>query len=274
MGNFIDVEVRGGLGDLFIYFHNSTAYEEIEAMGPDDRARVTIISHNPFADEIFRWHPKLAQIEIVKSRAFIMEYDKIDLRRSVGIQDHAPVGRPRRDLKPITFYPSPDDSALLAAELPKAPFLAVAPTASGMEIENRNLPQEAVSRMVALARVSGIPVVFIGRTYQGPHAPKAVPSRPAGVVDFTDRLSIPGTAEVVKRCLAAVCAHSAILQLVWFERKPNFTMYPPKYKWHDFDNPSPFAVGKDYPETVRMLFSEFTPAKFSVFLAKNFPRSR
>ena len=66
--------------------------------------------------------------------------------------------------------------------------------------------------------------------------------------------------------------HSALLLLSWYERKANFVMYPPKYKWHDFDHPSPFGFGKDYPETVRMLFSEFAPSKFTNFLSENFKR--
>ncbi len=271
----IEIELRGGLGDCFIGLHETMAHEEIEALKSDERARVTIISHNPFADEIFRWHPKSPQIEIVKSRHFFNPpYNNPRIRKEAGIPEQPPPQRPPRARAPIQFYPSPEDLELIESTLPKRPFLAIAPTSSGMEIENRNIPPPIIAKICAASK-RRVPVVFLGRTYSGPHARKDAPRRPAdpGIVDLTDRLSVPGTASVVKRARATVCAHSALLLLSWYERKPNFTMYPPKYKWHDFDNPSPFGFGKDYPETVRMLFSEFTVQKFLVFLEKNFPKA-
>lgn len=269
----IEIEARGGLGDCFIWFHETMAYEDIEALKPDERIKVTLISHNPFADEILKWHPKAPQIDIVKSKHFFNPpYDNPQIRKDAGIPEQMPPQRPPRARAPIKFYPSPDDLKIIESDLPKVPFLGIAPTSSGMEIENRNIPLPTVVHICASAKVRGIPVVFLGRTYAGPHARKDAPTRPSGpgIIDFTDRLSVPGTAEVVKRSRAMVCAHSALLLLSWYERKPNFTMYPPKYKWHDFDNPSPFGFGKDYPETVRMLFVEFTVSKFSEFLKKNF----
>jgi hypothetical protein len=271
MSKLIDVEVRGGLGDVFIQFHETTAYDEIDAMSQDDRARVTIISHNPFADEIFKWHPKRDRIEIVKSRHFFLApYDVPGPRIAAGVAPVAPAGHPGRQRQPIRFYPSPDDLKILETVVPKAPFLVIAPTASGMEIENRNFPPGIITTIVDLARSRRIPIIFVGRTYQGPHAPKAAPTYPPGVIDLTDLLSVPGTAEVLKRSRATVCAHSALLLLSWYERKPNFILMPPRYKHVDFDNPSPFGFGKDFPETVRMMFSEFTSQKFDIFLEKNF----
>lgn len=266
----IDIELRSGLGDGLIYLHESIAYEVIEQLGPDDRARVTIISHNPFVDEIFLWHPKAKQIEIVKSKFFFLNFEDSKTRISAGVSEQPPRLYDRRERLPIRFYPSPVDIDVIAKTLPKEPFLAIAPTASGMEIENRNIPESIVDRIVSLSRSKGIATVFLGRTYQGPHPRKEAPSRPGKTIDLTDRLSIPGTAEVIKRSRATVCAHSALLLLSWYERKPNFAMYPTKYKNVDFDNPSPFGFGKDYPETVRMLFGDFSDSKFEAFLDRNF----
>jgi len=270
----LEIEVRGGLGDLLIKFHHTTAYEELCALGQFDRARVTIISHNPFADELLKWHPNRDRIDVVKSSSFIVEYDKPDLRRAVGVPEIAPPDRPARDPKPVTFYPSPADLAILDFELPPEPYLVIAPTASGMEIENRDIPGPMLEMIAIATLLRGIPIVLVGRTYQGPHAPKNPWPRPCGdrILDLTDRLTVPGTIEVVKRARAGVFAHSALLQLAWVERKPNFVLYPPKYKWHDFDNPSPFAFGKDFPETTRMLFEEFKASKFSAFLSTHFKR--
>jgi ADP-heptose:LPS heptosyltransferase len=272
----IDLEVRGGLGDVFIYLHQSTAYDEINAMGPGDKARITIISHNPFCDEIFKWHPKASQIEVVKSRHFVMEYDNVETRRSIGVQDHAPVGRPGRERKPIPFFESPEDARILAEKLPKGPYLAIAPTASGMEVENRNLPPLLIETAFSLCQKHNIPIVLLGRNFQGPHAykPGFITNARPGVINLIDQLSVPGTAHVIKRARAVLAAHSALLLLSWYERKPVFVAYPPKYWHHDFSNPhSPFVFGKDYPETVHTLFSDYKPEMFAKFLDRNFPQS-
>ncbi len=262
----------GGLGDAFLVLHESAAYEALEGLAPGERASVYIISHNPYVAEIFRWHPKASQIDVFVSRYFFMEYSDAAKRADAGIPPDPIDPSLPRACAPVRFWPSPEDREVLDAELPPGPFLAVAPTASGMEIENRNLPTAMVVSALALCRVLEIPAVLLGRTYQGPHAPKDVPPRPSGpgIVDLTDRLSVPGTVEVVKRSRALLSAHSCLLLLAWYERKPNFVAYPPQYKFHDFDHPSPFGFGKDYPETTRMLISEYTPSKFSRFLSKHF----
>lgn len=271
----IEVEVRGGLGDAFITLHETMAYERLEKLGDGEAAEVGIISHNPFVDEIFKWHPNAGRIKIRKSRYFFLEYNDRGKRLDAGAFERAPEPQPPRERGPISFYPSSEDLRVIAAELPDRPYLAIAPTASGMEIENRNIPPGIVANICALACLRDIPVVFLGRTYQGPHAPKAAPTRPVDpprIFDLTDKLSVPGTAEVVRRCRAIVSAHSALLLLSWYNRKPNFLLYPPKYKWHDFDHPSQFGFGKDYTETTRMLFKEFSPYKLNLFLSKNFTR--
>lgn len=262
------IALYGGLGDGLITIHESTGYESLEKLGPDERARVYIISHNPFAEEIFRWHPKASQIDVFKAKFFFTDYANERIRAEAGIPPEPLDPCEPRPLAPVRFHASPMDLAILEQRLPKRPFLAVAPTASGMEIENRNIPLNILSATTALARTYGIPVVFLGRTYQGPHAPKLAPSLPSGrgVVNLTDCLSVPGTIEVVKRATAVLSAHSCLLLLSWYERKPVFALYPLKYKQHDFDRPSPFGFGKNYPECTRMLFGEFKPNHMRAFL--------
>lgn len=269
----IEVETTGGLGDAFITFHETDAYDRICAMGPRDQAVVTIISHNPFVHEIFKWHPKAAQIKVLSSKFFFHEYDNTPQRRNAGLTDKPPPKCPRRKRLPIPFFVSPQDEMVLASKLPRVPYLAVAPTSSGMEIENRNLPAALVETAFAICRSRNIPIVTLGRNYQGPHAYKHgfAGAGQEGVVDLIDQLSVPGTAHVIKRAAAVLSAHSALLLLSWYERRPTFTAYPPKYWQHDFSNPiSPFVFGKDYPETDHMLFSDYKPSRFESFLAKHF----
>lgn len=269
----IEVETRGGLGDAFITFHETDAYERICKMGPAESATVSIISHNPFVDELFKWHPKAAQIKVVKARFFFHEHTNTPMRRNAGLSDNPPPACARRKRLPIPMFPSPQDGQVLASKLPRVPFLAVAPTSSGMEIENRSLPAPLIETAFEVCRNRNIPIVLLGRNYQGPHAYKPGFTGPAqqGVVDLIDQLSVPGTAQVIKRATAVLSAHSALLLLSWYERRPVFVAYPPKYFQHDFSNPiSPFVFGKDYPETDHMLFADYKPSRFESFVAKNF----
>lgn len=269
----IEVETRGGLGDAFITFHETDAYQRICQMGPKDEAYVSIISHNPFVDEIFKWHPNRDRIKVVKSRFFFHEYQNVEMRRNAGLADKPPPACPKRERKPIPFFSSPEDGKVLVSLLPKVPYLAVAPTSSGMEVENRSLPPNLIETAFTSARFRKIPIVLLGRNYQGPHAFKPGFTGPTkdGVVDLIDKLSVPGTAQVIKRAGAVLSAHSALLLLSWYERRPTFVAYPPKYFHHDFSNPiSPFVFGKDYPTTEHMLFKDYSMGRFDKFLARNF----
>jgi hypothetical protein len=269
----ITIDLCGGLGDAFIKIHETVGYELLETLKPEERASVRIISHNPFVREIFSWHPRRDQIDVYVANFFFLDYENPALRRSAGVPEIPEQPLPSRQRAPVKFYPSPGDFVVIEQELPRGDFLAVAPTASGMEIENRDLPPEIMDPSVAAAQTAGIPIVLLGRTYSGPHPPKDRYFRPVGpgIVDLTDRLSVPGTAEVVRRARALLSAHSCLLLLAWYARKPSFVTYPLRYAEADFRNPnSPFAFGRDYPETVHMPFNGYSRRAFEKFLKENF----
>jgi hypothetical protein len=264
--------LTGGLGDAFIAMHETDGYDALNRLRPDERARVYIISHNPFVPEIFHWHPYATQIDVFTSSHFFLNFTDPAERARGGIPPEPIDPAPTRPRTPVQFWPSPKDFEVLELSLPREPYLVVAPTASGMEIENRNLPLSILTTALAHARIRRIPAVLVGRTYNGPHAPKAAPPRPSGpgIVDLTDRLSVPGTVEVVKRARAILSAHSCMLLVAWYERLPNFLALPPKYEWHDFLHTSPFGFGKDYPESTRVLFENYRPQMFADFLGRSF----
>lgn len=267
------IDICGGLGDAFISIHEYQEYSDIGTSPEGHRTEAVVNSHNPFVDEIFKWHPHASKIDVLKSKHFFHEHHEDAHRANAGLPPFEPIGRKTRARLPVRFFPSPADLETIRTKLPKRPYLAVAPSASGMEIENRNLTHEILAATNSICRERSIPFVLLGRTYQGPHAPKAAPRRDFGqIVDLTDKLSVPGTVEVVQRATAVLSAHSSLLLLSWYNRVPNFVMYPPQYKHHDFDNPSPFGFGKDYPETTRMLLSEFRPQLFWSFLERHFKR--
>lgn len=267
----IEFEIRGGLGDGFIELHETTAYEDLESLGARERATVYSICHNPYLHELFRWHPARERIRIVSSPTFFFDYLNVEKRRLSGLPDNPPTRRPVRPAAPIRFYPSAEDLRVLRC-LPDRPFLALAASASSVD---RNLPEPVIQAAVRVCAARGIPIVTFGRTYQNPLSMKveAAVSGPT-VVDLVDCLSVPGTAEALKRARAVLSCHSCLLLLTWYERLPNFTVYPKFYAEHDFWRPSPFGFGKDFPETVHGLFEGFKPERLEAFLDENFPEAR
>lgn len=177
-----------------------------------------------------------------------------------------------RDRAPVKFYPSPEDLKVMDQELPKEPFLAVSLTASVMQIGDRTIPGEiALSAFLSAAHL-GIPIVLLGRTYPGSTKNRLAILNLPRFTDLTDRLSVPGTAEVLKRSTVVFTSHSCLLQLAWYERKPVFTTYPSGHYEHgDFGVGSEFGFGRNYPETVHMTFEQYTSKKFHDFLKKSFP---
>lgn len=266
--NMVEFELRGGLGDAFITLHETEAYEALDELGIDDRATIIINSHNPFVSDIFKWHPAAKKIDLIVAKRFFPDYfDKAE-RAKAGLPPTSPAPYSRRERAPITFYPSPEDRRTIEEALPKGPFLVAALSASGVD---RNLPSAMIESAFAVARRMGVPVVLLGRTYDCPfHEKDELRPSGSGVVDLIDRLSVPGTVEVVKRAKAVLSCHSCLLLASWYERKPVFTAYPRFYAESDFWRPSPFSFGKDYPETVHMLFEEYRPHMFETFMAENF----
>ena len=263
----LEFELRGGLGDGFIELHETMAYEETEALGYRDHATVYAICHNPYLSEIFRWHPNADRIRVVASPTFFPDYTNTEKRRLSGLPEKSPDRRPARPASPIRFYPSPEDVRILRC-IPDKPFLAIAASASTCD---RNIPDAALRVAVATCEKRGIPIVTLGRTYKSALGNKIEPAISGrDVYDLVDCLSVPGTAEVLKRCRAILTCHSALLLLSWYERLPNFTLYTKYHYEKEFAVRSPFSFGKNFPETVHGLIDTFKPERLTGFIEKNF----
>lgn len=266
----VEIELRGGLGDAFIALHETTAYEALGRLGPDEKATIIINSHNPFVSDIFRWHPAAKRINLIVARKFFTDYFDERERNKAGLPSRSPLSYAARERAPITFYPSPEDKRVLETSLPKEPFLVAALSASGTD---RNLPPAIIVTALNSAQKMGIPVVLLGRNYNCTiHEKQELQPSGFGIVNLIDKLSVPGTVEVVKKARAILSCHSCLLLAAWYERKPAFTAYPRFYAESDFWRPSPFSFGKDYPETEHMLFEDYKPQRFIAFLERNFRR--
>lgn len=59
------LEYGGGLGDVLSQLFYRGSYNVLRDLRPGEKAKVALITHNPFAQELFEWHPKQAQIAVV-----------------------------------------------------------------------------------------------------------------------------------------------------------------------------------------------------------------
>ena len=263
------IEFGGGLGDVIWTMHYTQKYTSLAALRPDERRSVVVLSHNPASAELFRWHPKAPQFDII-AIPYTSPWGP-DQRRAHGLPDE-PLDTGIRQPHPIPFYPSPDDGPVLA-QLAARRFIAFCLSASE---PHRNVPIENAEAAAALATAAGYDVVVFGRYYTPKHvhgateivtahAEVTLEERP-GVSSVIDRLSAPGTVEALRLAAGTFCTHSAMCLASWFLQKPTFTMVKQDAHERDFLTKGGYAFGQDFPNSWHVLLNRFDPVAFQEFL--------
>jgi hypothetical protein len=235
-----DIEFGGGLGDIFYQMCVEGGYRLLDRLGPQDRARVILISHNPFASELFRWHPHAPQIE-VRDLGYWLPQDDARMRLEHGLpyrRSSYPVAA-----TPVVFHPSPEDLAVLG-ELGSERCVVFAASAG---LPDRDLPVEIVERLAALSGAAGLLPVFTGRNYERHGRREYRPPQGVGC-DLVDRLSVPGVARLLEQAVGLVSCHSALNLLGWLMRKPQLLLYPPSVEERHIARRDQWAFGIDFPE--------------------------
>ena len=59
-----NIQFSGGLGDVINQIYTTNKYAFLEKLKPEDIVDIVIICSNPFADELFKYHPKANQFNI------------------------------------------------------------------------------------------------------------------------------------------------------------------------------------------------------------------
>ncbi len=103
------VEYAGGLGDIFQQMYAHGTYSALEHLANDEAATVTLITHNPFASELFANHPKKNQLEVNAPGYWLPEEDEVNRRRlrlpPFSSRAYAPGPAPRHG--PVTYLSEP-----------------------------------------------------------------------------------------------------------------------------------------------------------------------
>lgn len=229
MPNHYQLEFGGGLGDVLRQLYFRGTYNVLRDMEPDATADVFLITHNPFAKELFAWHPNRDRIT-VHDLGYWSPAQDAEMRARHGMPAPGMNFRYGERDSELTFYPSPDDLAVLEPLLGTR-YLVVAPSAG---TPDRFIPRDLLvdSLLPTLRAACDLQLVMIGRSYERPLDDRSDwrqeyewADQP-GIVNAVDRLSVPGTAMLIQNAAGVVTAHSSPCLLAWIENKPEFLLYP------------------------------------------------
>jgi len=266
-------EFGGGLGDVFHQIFTGPYWHLLRDLSPEDRVRCAIICHNPHARELFEWHPKRAQMELLNFPYWNVKEDRKyrdrhNLPRLIVPSPFTP--------GPIEFYMSANETEKLAEfkkKLEGGPYVLFSATAGTL---NRNFPRQLATELLTLM-AKHVRVVLVGRNYRRNNrrlewrAADLIDSLTppsANILDVVDAFSVPGIANLLKGSAGLVTCHSALNILGWHFRTPQLLLYPEQVRRRHFVNPDGWAFGCHFPETVHSVFENYSDALVRQFLEK------
>ncbi len=214
----------GGVGDVLNHCFSDDQYSNLMNMTDEDTCDIFLNCHNPYAREIFDWHPKKSQLNVIW-HGYWTSNDEMNKRREHGIftentDPPGPKGVPK-------FYPCQEDIKLLEdiKEFSKGRKLIVIQATAGCS--DRDIPEYQMKKMLADLETRDCVVVGVGRNYQrsdryGEFKYDEYPE----VLSMVDRLSVPGTVELIKQASGVIACHSAICLVAWHFHTPNILTLP------------------------------------------------
>lgn len=262
------IEIGGGLGDVFIDIFNSDMYTQLDTLPKNESVQVVLRSANPGISDLFRWHPRSAQMEIIE----VGSGDPWgpEQRKKFGVGEPTP--RLARNGAPVIFYPSKEDRQLLSNM--SKPYIVFAISAGWPSV---NIPLPIAEQAADIAIAKKLTVITVGRSYSNvlrnfrdgtesvvPREESRLTSRP-GVIDTIDRLSVPGLASLVNGAVGSFCCHSSLLSISWQFRRPVFALYH-EMKQREWTEKAGTTWGRDFPETKSVCLNDWKPEVFGEFI--------
>jgi hypothetical protein len=268
------LEYWGGLGDIVNHVHWLPCYQALDTLGPSDRAKVVISSHNPHAKEIFLWHPKRAYIDL-EDIGFHSCFRDPAWRKSIGLPEKHECDHGHPFTKTV-FYPSPDDRVYMEQVRALGPYVLFSPSAGETQ---KTVPIQHVDDAVPRAARHGFTPVLVGRNYTHNYRSEPQPPGCAGrreikpnapVLDLVDKLTVPAVLELVRGASGVFGCHSAVALCGWHMNRPVFVLYDAYAKEHYFTKKKfeGYSFGAGRPEGDHMEFSEYRPERFERFLER------
>lgn len=265
-------EYGGGLGDVVNHVFWHSCYRYIEELGPEDKARVVLLSHNPYAKEFFLWHPKRHLLEI-ENLGYTHKGNDPDWRKEKGLPVPPKCDHPHSSAQ-IRFYPSPDDSEWIKMALNHTPYVIFSVSAGQ---QDRTIPVGIVDNATRRAFAKGFKPVFVGRNYvhhwngcSTPPVPKRKEVEPNSLaLNLIDRVSVPGVLELIRNAAGVFACHSSMCLASWHLNRPVFVLYEKNTKERYFSGEFVgYSFGAGRPDGDHGLFEEYTGEKMDNWLDK------
>jgi hypothetical protein len=258
----------GGLGDVINQCYFTGNYKLLDSIV--QKTAISIRSHNKFTSEIFTQHPKHDLFEIFQIRygGYPRFPDGLDFAKTMrnlaraGYRTLPSAPAPRAD--DVVFYPSQSDQALLS-ELPPQ-FISFQPFSG---TSDRDIPAQIVKGIDHYSAQIAVPLVVIGRNYERrDKVTREEFSGSSSVVNYIDKLSVPGTIELLKRSSLFIGGHSSMNLAAWHNRVPNYILFAEHIRQKHFrpGQLDEWSFGRHYPETEIDLFSAFSREKIERLL--------
>lgn len=217
-------EFAGGLGDIFTGIFLTTRYTSLEDIKPGEPWTVGVLSHNPHARELFEWHPKRQNFNLVVQPWFD-DQGNVGKRAAFGLPP-APAWNEARQSK-VRFYPSPEDLAVLGRTRDPGDYVVISSAAG---VSDRDIPVDIREPAVDLMIANGLAVVLVGKNYKRGGRQEHVYKERPGLINLIDKLTVPGVAYVVAGSVGVMSCFSSILLLSWGLFKKTLLLYPKHIK--------------------------------------------
>lgn len=272
--NYIS-EFGGGLGDIILNCHSDRRYMTICNLPEGDTATVFIQSPNPFAHELFTHCPSKNRLKVVSTGWFWSDdpEELKNLRTIHGMPPETMRYEVPQSTEPVRWYPRPlDQPEILRAALD--PFVIIE-SAAGDSV--RTMPIGFLEAIVGSVLASRYVAVLVGRFYDhGGRTTRTVKQQPK-VIDSIDRLSVPGTLQLIRLARGVICTHSAIHHAAAKDKQRNFCLYPQEMQvLPDYLYEPAMAATEEHgmfhwwgirqPWTTSCTFEDFTPEQITAWL--------
>ena len=218
-GTHYILEYGGGLGDIIDQcYRDPCRYNSLMQLGPNDTAEIIFVCHNPFVTQLFDFHPKIEQLD-VKCPGYCFPRARSKRFKEWGITEaprHHPKGAANDPPKPFIS----DDDRRIIDELPDRYYVMAASAGT----KDRLMSPQLQNRIIAYARSIDLPIVTVGKAYERPA--RLPPTHPEGVIDLCEKVSVPGTWEVIERSHGLICTQSAEHSMANGIRRNQMMLYP------------------------------------------------
>ena len=251
------IEFGGGLGDIINQMFRTTNYRYFETI--TERTMALLICHNPYATEIFKYHPKKDLIEVRLEPWSHPREAETKIRKplcSEGYFRRKPLMRQNVGIK---IYSSLEDKKLL--ESIEGKYAVIQPYAGTRE---RDVPAGIINTTSKyLADKYNLKSVIIGRSYireRANHSEEigAIFDSNENVINMIDTLTVPGTIEAVSNCALFFGSHSSMNIAAWHYKKPCVVLYDEETRKRHFQRTDEWSFGKDFKDTRHGFFGEFS----------------